>query len=244
MGLNGHAQSESMSSHAIGTVPGTSKAPPRIIVRPSLDDFLRLLFRTLEQEQVRYCVLHGWEKFPEQRVLDHCLVLAIHTDDSGKMLPAVRCLSKCGYQLVQHLVHGVQAYALVFSWFGNLTLKTVAVDFAFEYRERGFIWNCGSAMVATRQRVMNFWVADPATEFSYVLLKMLSNGAEDACGERCFRNLLQKLGRSRAETIAGKLFGVKQGRAVVQACLDQRLAGIPKQLKKTLVRRHCLRRPL
>jgi thymidylate kinase len=212
-------------------------------VRPSLGDFLRLLFRTLEAEQVRYCVLHGWEKLPDHRGLEHHLDLALHPEDSGKLLPAVRRLSKCGYQLVQHLVHGVHANALVFSWFENLTLKTVTVDFSFEYRERGFIWNCGSTMVATRQRVMDFWVADSATEFTYVLLKMLSNGSADACGERCFRNLLRKLGRSRAETIAGQLFGEKQGRAVVQAGLDQRLAGIPKQLKTTLVRRHFLRRP-
>ena len=243
MGLNGHAQNECSPSHANGTARGTSEVPSRIAVRPSLGEFLRLLFRSLEQEQVRYCAIHGCEELPDQCASQHHLELALHPDDAGKLLPAVRFLSKRGYQLVQHLVHGVRANVLVFSWFENLTLKTVTVTFASEYRERGFIWNCGSAMVATRQKVMDFWVADPATEFTYLLLKMLSNSAVNACHEQSFRNVLQKLGRSRAETIAGQLLGEKQGRAVVQACLDQRLVGIPKPLKTTLVRRHFLRRP-
>ena len=45
----------------------------------SVADFLRTLFRLLDESEVRYCVLHSWYLLPEKLPSD--LDLAVHPSD-------------------------------------------------------------------------------------------------------------------------------------------------------------------
>jgi thymidylate kinase len=160
-------------------------------------------------------------------------------------LPFVfRALGKAGYQLVQRLSNRARTFETVFSWFEGLVLKTVKVEFSFEHRGCGFVWNRGETLVASRQRVKDIWVAEPVVEFTYVLLNRISEGTVSAAAGKRLKVLVEQLGCDVAETIASRLFGEKRGGRVVQACQDQCLGEILGQLKPLLVRRHLLRRPI
>ena len=237
---------ESTPGSVVGAWPVAPAHPPAAAVeaRPSLAEFLQLLFWALEQEKIQYCVLRGWERLPKELEHDRDLDLAIHPHDAKKLPMLLRTMSERGYQPIQRLNYAVNACAFVFAWFEDLAPKTVMVDFAFDHRESGFIWRSGEALVAGRQKLDGLWVAEPATEFAYLLINEVSKGTVTPGEEQRFRLLVEILGRPRAEKIASELFGKGQGEEVVQACQDLRLGEMVARLKPALLRRNILRRPL
>src|ERR1700674_4465598 len=66
----------------------------------SLSHFLRLLFRLLDEHQIRYCVLHSWEGLPDALPSD--LDMAVHPGDHAKLGSVFRTLLNEGYLPVQH----------------------------------------------------------------------------------------------------------------------------------------------
>src|SRR5271154_1419769 len=53
----------------------------------STADFLRQLFRLLNEFSVRYCVIHSWEGLPEHLPSD--LDLAVHPDDKALIISII-----------------------------------------------------------------------------------------------------------------------------------------------------------
>src|SRR5437879_2077905 len=69
--------------------------------------FLRTLFRTLEQEGIRYCVLHSYGGLPDELTSD--LDMAVHPDDMVRLPTLFRRLSASGYHPVQYLNYAVRS---------------------------------------------------------------------------------------------------------------------------------------
>ncbi len=201
-----------------------------LLPRPGLADFVRSLFRTLEQERVRNCALQGWEEFPEQSQEEFELDLAVHPDDRSGLHSAIDRLGEDGYRLVQQLNYSVRASALTFAWFENLTLKTARVDFVFEPPKN-------------RQKTRNLWIADPAVAFTCTLLKNVAKGSISARDERRIGMLTKKLGRTRAGGIAAELFGKRIAEQVVEACREGNLEKLLKRLKPSFTWRQLLQKP-
>ena len=224
----------------------TAQAPAKLTVAvgPSLSEFLLLLFETLEKEDLRYCVLHGWERLPIELDPDGNLDLAIHPDDAEKLPSVVRALSERGYQPIQRLNYAGNAYALVFAWFEDLALKTVTADFTFEPPNSGFIGRSGEAPAVGRQKLNGLWIAEPTTEFAFLLVKKLSKGRVGSGTEQRLRLLVERLGRPKAEQVASTLFGKMRGGEIVQACEDLTLGEILEKLRPVPLRRHIFGRPL
>jgi thymidylate kinase len=214
-------------------------------VRHSEAEFLQLLFKTLDQEDLRYCVLHGWKWLLLKAAIlpDHDLDIAIHPDDAKKLPIVLRTLAERGYLPIQRLNYQFQASAFVFGWFEDLMAKTVMVDFASGHRDSGLIWKSGEALVAERQRVNGIWVADPATEFSYILTKKISKGFVSPMKQRRLVELIQTLGLPKAENIVSELLGDRHKKQVLEACLDLRLAEMLPRLKPVMLRRRIWRGP-
>jgi len=194
--------------------------------------FLRLLFRLLDEHDVRYCVLHSYEGLPDELPSD--LDLAVHPRDVAKLPFVFRALADQGYQPVQCINYAVNGYCFDFVWFEGLSLNSVSVDITYEYRRGGLILTPGEKLVAGRRKRGDFWVPDPKVEVGYLLAKKTFKGAVPAHQENRLKLLVEELGRPEAEKVAGSLFGERLKRQVVEACSRGCAGGLLGKLRKSL----------
>src|SRR5438309_6307999 len=118
------------------------------ISEPSPRDFLSTLFKELDSNQIRYCVLLSWDELPEKLSSD--LDIAVHPRDTEKLPSVFHVLREKGYTLVQVFNYFVSAYYFVFVWFVGSAIRSVAVDLIFEHRRSGRIVPSGEFLVAGR----------------------------------------------------------------------------------------------
>lgn len=206
-------------------------------------EFLCNLFRVLDEEEVRYCVLHSWESLP--RVLRSDLDVAIHPNDREKLPVVFRRLRKSGYLLVQCFNYSVNAFYFVLCWFDGLMLRSVQLDFIFEHWRSGLCVLSVEETIAQRERFGEFWVPSPSHQFAYLIAKKTWKGTASPEQSRRLRELAQALGREKAEAIAGKIFIGKWSRQLVDACLNDSLMSTLQEARDvpwiTAMLRHPLR---
>ena len=167
-------------------------------------DFLCLLFHLLEENGVRYCVLHSWEALPGDLASD--LDLALHPDDLKEVPYVFHALSSRGYHPLQGVKYALNGYRFDFIWFDTTTTVCVAVDITYGYVEGGLFLISGETLVNRRQRWGNFWIADPAVEFRYLLARTISKGTLADRHARRLTCLAKVVDRHIAECIAEDLF--------------------------------------
>src|SRR5438874_6786993 len=177
--------------------------------------FLSTLFGALDRHQVRYCVLHSWEELPQKLSSD--LDIAVHPGDLRKLQLIFRFLHEKSYRAIQALNYAVGAHYFVFWWSEGPVLNSVAVDVIYEHRRGGLIVASGEALVAARQRKGTFWIADPGTEFSYLLVKKACKGMASSRQLGRLEFLVKHLGRPTAERLAGELFIGNVSKEIVHA---------------------------
>jgi len=200
--------------------------------RLSRPAFLRLLFRLLDQHDVRYCVLHSYEGLPDELLSD--LDLAVHPNDVSNVPYVFRKLHEKGYQLVQHRNYAVNGKDFIFVWFEGVALNYAAVDIITQHRRAGLILTPGEELVAGRQKRGDFWMPDPRVEFAYLLAKKTLKGTVPAHQEMKLKLLAEELGRPEAEKVAGKLFGKSSTTQVVEGCTRGCAGDLLGKLRKKL----------
>src|SRR5258708_1811203 len=89
-------------------------------------DFLRQLFRLLDESGTRYCVLHSWQNLPDELSSD--LDIAVLPDDRKRLAATIRGLYKCGFSPIQLINHNVNGNYFVFCWHSDGQLQTAAVE--------------------------------------------------------------------------------------------------------------------
>ena len=214
-------------------VPERGTAPTKDSAQGhSLSHFLRLLFRLLDEHQIRYCVLHSWEGLPDKLPSD--LDMAVPPRDVAKVAFVFRALADQGYQPVQCLNHAESGYCFHFVWFEGAALKSISVDLIYEYRRGGLVLTPGEELVARRQRRGLLWTADPATEFAYLLAKKTFKGFVPARQEQRLKRLVEELGQPEAERVAAPLFGERWKGPVVESCANGCAGDLLGKLKKRL----------
>ena len=195
----------------------------------STADFLRKLFRLLNEFGVRYCVIHSWERLPEHLGSD--LDLAVHPGDKARItsiIEALRASNYSAYQWSNYITHGHSFY---FYWVAGGKVNTVPIDIIFEDRRSGMIMASGEDFVAGRVRHGDFWVASPAMEFSYLLLKKANKAKVSSAQTLRLKRLAESLGRESAETIASNVFRADLKTRIVDACLDGSIDRVFGELK-------------
>jgi thymidylate kinase len=210
--------------------------------RQGRQDFLFELFRSLDKYDVRYCVLHSWERLPEDLPSD--LDLAVHPSDRPKLGAVFRALRDQEFLPVQCLNYAVNAYYFVFFWFLGSQLQSVAVDVIFEHRRGGLILTSGEDLVAGRIRRDLFWIPSPSIELHYLLAKKTCKGIVPLHQQDRLKRLIEGMGRLEGENVAADLFGEQWKERVVDACLDGTLSGISEQLGRALRRTSVHRHPI
>src|SRR5271168_4965145 len=103
----------------------------------STTDFLRQLFRLLNQFGVRYCVIHSWEGLPEHLPSD--LDLAVHPDDKALITSVIDGLKRHNYVAYHWNNYITREHSVYFYWIDGSKVRTVAVDMMFEHRVAGLI---------------------------------------------------------------------------------------------------------
>jgi thymidylate kinase len=188
----------------------------------TLPDFLRGLFRLLDELEVRYCVLHSWDQLPDELHSD--LDLAVHPKDKYKLPAVFERLRRKGYTCFQCLNHSVTGHFFVFYWAEGTKVKTAAVDLVFDHRRSGLILSTSEEMLDQRRRHGEFWIPSAEVEFAYLLAKKSWKGRAPAAQSTRLKRLVETLGSAKAEKIAGEIFPGKWGKVAVQACLNESIA--------------------
>jgi thymidylate kinase len=199
------------------------------VVRRSRPEFLRTLFRTLEDHQVRYCVLHSWEELPD--VLTSDLDIAVHPEDVSRLPHVFWSLQNRGYTAVQTLNYFVNAYYFVFFWLDGEAIASAAIDVILEHRRGGLIEPSGESLVLNRQRPNAFWIPAPETEFLYLLGKKTWKRSVPANQAIRLKSLVQQLGVLAAERLSSRLFLGKLSSQVVEACTNGSIDALLRKVK-------------
>lgn len=203
---------------------------------------LRALFRALERQHIRWCVLHSWEGLPDE--LESDLDMAIHPEDSGRFPRVVAELRAQGYIPAQCLEYDVGARYFVFFWLEDGEIRWAALDFITQHREGGLILSSGERLVRGRRRAGEFWIPKPETEFAYLLAKKTLKCGMPPKQALRLQRLAAELGRDRAEAAAAELFGESWKAQVVELCIMGAAGSVIGQLRRQLRRAMLLRDPL
>jgi thymidylate kinase len=216
-------------------IPGA--APSR-----SREDFLSSLFSSLDDSYVRYCVLHSWDELPQN--LSGDLDIAVHPKDEQNLLSSFRLLQKKGYLLVQVINYFVEAYCFRFLWFEGSTINSLPVDVIFRHQRGTLIVPSVESLVSSRRRHGMFWVPAPDTEFTYLLARKTGKGTAPVTQQRRLKLLVEQLGRTTAEELAGEVFLGTLKVRVVEACATERLNPLLAQIKNQPWKTSLARNPL
>jgi len=180
-------------------------------------DFLSSLFRKLDENSVRYCVLHSWKSLPE--VISSDLDIGVHSQDKQKLATTLADLEADGYLPVQNLNYFVNAYYIVFAWLRKGHTRFAALDIIFEHRRGGLIIPAGEVLVANRCREKGFWIPDPEVEFAYLLSKKTWKRSIPAQQAERLKWLVTCLETPHAERVAEQLFVRPLAKQVVDAIM-------------------------
>jgi thymidylate kinase len=210
-------------------------------MRRCLRDFLLTLFRLLDEFGVRYCVLHSWEKLPDE--LPNDLDLAILNDDKSKLLPVFDGLRAKGYFPIQALNHSVNGNFFAFFWTQASGAETAAVDIVSEHRRGGMALANDAEMVASRQRNGAFWTASPQVEFAYLLAKKSFKRKASENQLQRLKLLANQLGPVESHRLASTFLSGYASKRAVQSCIDGTTPEFLKDGREKLWRTSLSRRP-
>ncbi len=219
-----------MASPTAGIALGGPSSIP--IPCPKRAQFLGKLFGLLDEYEIRYCVLHGYENLPENFSGD--LDIVVHPDDV-RHLPAIcRSLAADGFRPVQCLEYAIRGRCVVFAWTTGGRLETAAVDFITEYRRAGRRLALPCELLGDRERRRNFWVAAPEVEFRYLLTKKTLKGTLDASQAGRLHYLSREIGLDATQRITQELFGTQLGSRATDAIQTGRLGSVLPVLRRRL----------
>ncbi len=192
-------------------------------------NFLSTLFRALDSNQVRYCVLHSWEELPEKLASD--LDIAVHPGDKRKLALVLWFLREQNYTPVQVINYFLDAQCFRFLWFDGPVVNSVSVDVIFGHQKGALIVPSVEELLSGRRRHGLFWTPAPQAEFTYLLAKKAWKGMASTSQVLRLRMLVEQLGRATAEKLAGQLFLGRLNIHVVEECASGRVNGVLMQLK-------------
>ncbi|MGH2533355.1 MAG: dTMP kinase [Thermomicrobiales bacterium] len=196
---------------------------------------------------IRYCILHGYEGYPERVPSDvDCLMPAA-------MLPRRLATtfqpngSSAKSAVVQWLQHEATAhYFIVAHKESGRPWSFLPIDASSDYRRNGRVFYRGDEILATRRRSGSFWIPSPAVEFGYYLAKKLAKGSlTTAHGGRLSE--LYRHDPSGCDREIVRLLGHNRGRLVIAAASSGRWDEVQRSLamlRAHLLRQAAVRRPL
>jgi thymidylate kinase len=133
---------------------------------------LSKVFATLDRAGISYCVLHGYEDFPNDIKSDvDCLI-----DANVSARELLRLLHENRLEIGANVVHCRGHYIVLASKGSDGSHCFLALDFAVDCDLQGVRYFDGSEILATRRRHGIFWIPAPDLEFAAYLVRTISRG--------------------------------------------------------------------
>jgi len=138
------------------------------------------LVATFETSGLRYCLLAGYDGYPDTIASDVDFMVAPEDEARVPVLLAA-VAAACGAQLVQYIRHETTAAWFVIARAGDISFSIIQPDLSTDYRRHGRLWLSARDLVERRQwHPQGFWITSPADAFIYYLIKRLDKGALSA----------------------------------------------------------------
>jgi hypothetical protein len=170
----------------------------------------------LNAVDVRYAVLHGWESLARGEVSDVDIIVA--AQDLGKLEASL-----CERYRVLNLFHyEASSFGFVLSPKDLDSGSLFVADLSSDYRWRGRIFFTAEELLRARRNWSGFWVAGPAQEFAYLLVKKIyEKGAIPEHQRIRLEQLAEEL-HSTAHSVASRLFGTIWGNRLIGWIIQKR----------------------
>ena len=143
-------------------------------------DMFAHLIRGFETAGLPYCILAGYDDYPER--IDSDIDFMLPASWNAR-LPAILAgiAAECGAQLVQALTHETTATYYVLARRRGNSVSYLHPDSSNDYRRSGHRWLNAETVIARRRRhAQGFWVPAAEDAFAYYLIKKIDKGSLDA----------------------------------------------------------------
>ncbi len=136
----------------------------------------RQLVATFEASGLRYCLLAGYDRFPETIASD--VDFMVVPEDAARVPALLAAVATaCDAQLVQYVRHETTAAWFVIARAEKILFSFIQPDLSTDYRRHGRLWLSAKELVERRQwHAQGFWVTSPADALIYYLIKRLDKG--------------------------------------------------------------------
>ena len=153
------------------------------------------LMATLNEENISYCVLSGYECAPENS--PHDVDVMVRAEDRPRIPDLLaRTARLCGARLVQDIQHETTASYFILARTDGEQVAHLDVDCYTDYRRNTRTWLLAKTLIANRRRHRGFYVPSVADEFTYYLLKKV---LKQGVSQHEFKRLRHLLARDPAE---------------------------------------------
>ncbi len=134
----------------------------------------RVLLEALSTQCKAYCILSGYERFPDD--FDTDIDFMVDQEDFDRMPRILEQVARAtGTQLFQSIDHELTGRAYFLGSLDGAVLRIVQPDCAADYRHFGRRWLTAKEVLAARRLHPNgFYIPSVAHEFAYSLIKRLN----------------------------------------------------------------------
>ena len=136
-------------------------------------DMFTHLVRSFEAADMPYCILAGYDDYPDR--IDSDIDFMLPESWSARLPEIVAGVGgKCGAQLVQALAHETTATYYVLARLRDGNISYLHPDSSSDYRRSGRKWLLAENVIARRRRhAQGFWVPAADDGFIYYLIKKI-----------------------------------------------------------------------
>lgn len=131
---------------------------------------------SLERAGVKYCILAGYDRYPEEIASD--VDFMVSPKDMDRLPQILSDAAKqAGGCLVQAIQHETTAIYFVFAALDSSRVVFLHPDSSTDYRQRGRIWLSADSLLSRRRRHPHgFFVPSAEDSFAYYLIKKIDKG--------------------------------------------------------------------
>jgi Phosphotransferase enzyme family len=200
-------------------LPKPVSTPVALRMRSNL---LSALITQFNRAQVPYCILSGFEEYPDRIPSD--VDLMVHPADMPRVSALlVQAAERCGAQVLQAIQHETSACYFVLAQDAGRQVGFLNPDCCTDYRRRGRLWLRAAPILAARGTFKSFYVPSAPDEFIYYLIKKVLKQSTDAGQMRRLHDLHARAPHDCSNRLL-RFWSAPTAAALEQSLVEQDLA--------------------
>ncbi len=219
---------------------GLENAGP-LEVRFDFEDFCRSLFRVIDRQGLRYCLLRAPEGDTSERVSS--IELTIHSQDRADIASLLQGLAQDGFTMLQRIPLAANDVRYDFASSLDAEARFLRLTIRQSFPSGQMMASEGQ-IFARRRKQDGLWILSETDEFTYLLGRIRLDGGIAADEERRLHELAQRLGLMTICRISENLFGEGPRPAILAAFADGQWNKAINSAATPLLRERFRRHPL